>query len=604
MADDTAVSEAVAKAKLSCKPGARKNIVWRTLLPHWGHNAAGCVKDRVFVLCDEGWKSDAPLLVCLDVKDGRILWQKPVDHMDAWPSDKAKVGRECRAKEIKRWRDHMTWWNRFYWDNEKNAAAAATRREADWNRLVEEAKKDGWLFPSFANRSLRYWPCDAGNGTVRGRFGLHYSGGKEGIAAGGAPAGPELVKNFERCVREHYYIYPGWTSEGPFYGSTMGSVVSDGEFVYAVTAQEGAACYDFNGNQRWAADLASGVIGGPSAGMRIGSHHAMASPVLADDKLVYYHRDAVAMYGLDKATGRVVWKTEAPKIRDADGPKWLKGHRVVGYRGHMAPGGTPVVMRLPKAKASGEPTTVVVSGHGMVVRVSDGKMLGMVRMPLPEGAKKEVDETDTDADAGADEGEVSNTYNSWTAWKEVLYCQHMEGWVYAIRLAVEGDALKQGILWRSVEDGDNRDPNLVYHDGRLHCGPFSKGGWAALDTATGKVLATGPRPQGYSTSLGVGDGKIVMRSSGWKGNGARYTTYTILNQADLKPIGTGLLVQPKPEGEVAARHIGFLGTPYIAWGVGGITCWGNRIFIRSNDYLWCIGNPEELWQRPEESMAP
>jgi hypothetical protein len=155
MAGDKAVSEGVARAKLPCKPGDRKNIVWRTLLPHWGHNAPVCVRDRVFVLCDEGWKSDAPLLVCLDAKDGRILWQKPVDQMDAWPEEKAKVGKECRAKELKRWRDHMTWWNRFYWDNEKNAAAAATRTEADWNRLVEETRKDGWQFPSFANRSLR-----------------------------------------------------------------------------------------------------------------------------------------------------------------------------------------------------------------------------------------------------------------------------------------------------------------------------------------------------------------------------------------------------------------------------------------------------------------
>jgi hypothetical protein len=84
---------------------------------------------------------------------------------------------------------------------------------------------------------------------------------------------------------------------------------------------------------------------------------------------------------------------------------------------------------------------------------------------------------------------------------------------------------------------------------------------------------------------------------------ARYTTYTIVNLADLKQIGSGLLVQPKPEGEVAQRHIGFLGTPYIAWGVGGITCWGNRIFIRSNDYLWCIGDPTRPFVPPESVVG-
>jgi hypothetical protein len=268
----------------------------------------------------------------------------------------------------------------------------------------------------------------------------------------------------------------------------------------------------------------------------------------------------------------------------------------------MAPGGTPVVIRLPDAKAGGKPTTAVVSGHGMAVRVSDGKMLGMVRMAPPAGAKKKTDETATEDDKDLDESGPSSTYSSWTAWKDVLYCEHMEGWVYAIRLALEDGALKQEVIWRSNEDGDNRDPNLMYHNGRLYCGPFSKGGWAALDAATGRVLASGPRPSGYSTSLGVADGKMVMRSSNWSGAGARYTTYTIVNLADLKQIGSGLLVQPKPEGEVAARHIGFLGTPYIAWGVGGITCWGNRMFIRSNDYLWCIGDPDKAFVLPDVAM--
>jgi hypothetical protein len=63
-------------------------------------------------------------------------------------------------------------------------------------------------------------------------------------------------------------------------------------------------------------------------------------------------------------------------------------------------------------------------------------------------------------------------------------------------------------------------------------------------------------------------------------------------------------VQPPPSGEVAERHIAFLGTPYIGWGVAGITCRGNRIFIRSNDYLWCIGDPAKLFVPPEEVMRP
>jgi hypothetical protein len=91
------------------------------LLPHWRHNAPVVMGDRAFLLCDEGWKSDAPLLVCLDAVEGGILWQNPVDHLDAWPPDKQAEANTIRAIEIKRWRDHMTWWNKLYWDNEKTA---------------------------------------------------------------------------------------------------------------------------------------------------------------------------------------------------------------------------------------------------------------------------------------------------------------------------------------------------------------------------------------------------------------------------------------------------------------------------------------------------
>jgi hypothetical protein len=597
MANDPIVAAAVAKARLAFKPGDRKNIVWRTLLPHWGHNAPVCVKDRVFVLCDEGWKSDAPLLVCLDAKDGKILWQKPVDHMDAWPPDKATVGRECRAKELKRWRDHMTWWNRFYWDNEKHAPAVEDRTEAEWNRLLTEAKKDGWEFPAFADRAMG-GPADCGNGAHRSRFGLGVYKGRAG-----GPTDPDLVKNYERCVREHYYIYPGWTSEGPFYGSTMGSVVSDGEFVYAVTAQEGAACFDLDGDRRWVADLNCGHLPHLSAGVPIANHHSMASPVLADDKLVYYHRDAVAMYGLDKTTGKIAWKADAPTIKhEFRDWKYLKGRKPMGYRGHMTPGGTPVVMRVPEAKPGGAATTVVVSGHGMAVRVSDGRYLGMVRMPLPKDVEDMAGPEEDSGDAGGegDDG-ASSTYNSWTAAGDVLYCQNMKGWVYAVRLGVAGGDLKQDVLWRSIGPGDNRDPNLICHADRVYSGPFEvpSRGYSALDARTGRQLACGARPGGYSTSLGAADGKIVMRSSGWKSVNARYTTYRIVDLADLKPMGEGFLAHPKPEGDVAARHIGFLGTPYIAWGVGGITGWGNRLFIRSNDYLWCIGDPAKPFVPPE-----
>lgn len=544
------------------KPGMRKNVVWRTLLPNWGNNAPIAVGDKVLVLCNEGWKFNAPLLVCLDARDGKILWQKEVDHMDAWPQDQAAIGKECRAKELARWRKYMGWWNKLYWDNSLHAwkAGAAGKKGStdtmpvspEQAQLVAQAKADG----------LKMAPAQGigvGGGT-RGRYGL------------GEDLGDGLA-NFRKCVQNRYYWYQGWTSEAPWYGSVMGSVVSDGRRVYAVTALSAAACFDLDGKQVWVTDLGAKPLESGLGCHLNPVHYNMASPVLAEDKLVYYDRDGAVMLGLDKASGRIVFKTAAPVIPAATKKK---DPQYPGYDGHFSPGGTPVVMRIPTATSADAPlVTVVVSGHGMVVRVSDGAMLGQVTMPKPgeEGP-----------------GTPSSTYNSWTAQGDTLFCQNFTGWIYGIKLQLKGDVLHQEMRWRSEVRGDNRDPNLIVAGTHLIAGPVKDIGQIALDILTGKVTAKGPPPQGYSTGLAAGDGKITFRG---------HPGYTVVSLPDLKPVGSGVLLPPKPAGEVLERHIAFLGKPMIGGGWTGLTCFGNRLYARDTDYLWCIGDPDKPYLPPE-----
>jgi hypothetical protein len=555
------------------KPGESKNLVWKTLLPHWGHNSPVVANDRVFLLCEEGWKSDAPLLVCVDANSGKILWQQAVDHLDAWPEAKAKVGRECRAKELKRWRDHMTWWNRFYWDNEKHAACVQNRTEEEWNRLLAEAKKAGWEFPSFA---------DCGNEALRGRFGLGVYKGRAG-----GPTDPELVKNYERCVREHYYIYPGWTSEGPFYGSTFGSVVSDGESVYAVTAQEGAACFDLAGRRKWIVDLASGTLPNTSAGVPIAAHHRMASPVLADGLLLYFHFEDARMYALDARTGQVCWKTDMPERTEIRrGTQHRYSSR--GYCGHMGPGGSPIVMTL-------DGVTVAVTAHGAVVRVRDGKLLGQLKV---EGKRR-----DTPNDVlsqGGQPRDYGASYTAWVPWKDIVFASRMGHYTtWAIRLKVEGDELQQTLLWCSAKtDGkdDTGYPQVVWQD-RL----YTTGG-QELEPLTGKVLNRGsPRVCGYTQgnthSLACGDGKLVFATQLQSPHAGpnEVIRFAIVGIPGLKTLGVGAICEPAPVGEVRERHIAFLGYR-LFFGYATPTVWGNRIFIRSNDYLYCFGDPGQPFQ--------
>ena len=195
--------------------------------------------DKVFLLCEEGAVSDAPLLVCLDAKKGGILWQQPVDHLDAWPDAKQTEAKELRRKELQRWREHMTWWNKLYWNDATNQPAKHDK--ATWDRIAAEALAAGWQFTSHDKAELS-GPADCGNGAYRGRYGR--STGR----MNGQPTDPSLMKAYSRVGAERIYWRPGWTSEGPFYGNAMGSVVGDGKAIYAIPPLKGAAALISMGN--------------------------------------------------------------------------------------------------------------------------------------------------------------------------------------------------------------------------------------------------------------------------------------------------------------------------------------------------------------------
>ena len=120
-----------------------------------------------------------------------------------------------------------------------------------------------------------------------------------------------------------------------------------------------------------------------------------------------------------------------------------------------------------------------------------------------------------------------------------------------------------------------------------------------MDAATGRILASGPSSvAGYVTNLGFTRDLAVWK--GTKPNSGDAVTYNVVGVPDLKPRGFGHLWPEKPTGEIAERHIAALGFPRLRLSNSGLSCWGNRIFIRDNDYIWCIGDPGKPYVPPEE----
>ena len=78
--------------------------------------------------------------------------------------------------------------------------------------------------------------------------------------------------------------------------------------------------------------------------------------------------------------------------------------------------------------------------------------------------------------------------------------------------------------------------------------------------------------------------------------------HVVVSLPEMKPLGIGYLCPEAPVGDVRERHIARIGTARAVWGNAGITCWGNRIFVRNNDYLWCIGDPAKPYVPPEEYL--
>jgi outer membrane protein assembly factor BamB len=533
-----------------------ENIAWRTRMPNWCLGLPIVVGERVFAMSEPGWKSDFPELVCLDVRSGKVLWQKEINHLSLAIPD------ETKRKEIgAAWHNYLERFRgmfRLFYEvkNAKDDATAAIPdplqedggdaapspphgngpRASTKKALTDKAKAMGWMKP------------DQG-----GYFADGYRGGGYGVlrSVGGPGLAPEY-KQYERELAtyglrlETFYRF-GITREGECFSTP----VSDGKFVYVVTDQGTHACFDLEGNLKW--------MNWIEPHFNTGGHDdtICRSPLLCDGLFITdLHLGGSGatdtsyqpVIALDTATGETVWRAR---------PEPLPFSRMT-------------VTSSQVMDVDGQ--RLYIDFIGYVLRVKDGKFLLTICPELTNpnnGVLGTDDRTDT-----------------------VFYWDAIAKEIVAVKLAFGRDGiLTQEESWRAKVPTSN---SAIVHDGKIYTG------FDTIDIGTGRVTPWVNRANGSPTRwlLALAGGRIysLREGGGWS---ATTATSDVFDLSGKRLASNILMMPPTATREMRDQRIETTGRALLpgefnsecGWGFSyscSFTIAGDGLYVRSNDELICI----------------
>jgi hypothetical protein len=340
----------------------------------------------------------------------------------------------------------------------------------------------------------------------------------------------------------------------PRHGYASHTPTSDGERIYAFFGKSGVVAFDMDGNQLWQTSV--GTESGPT---RWGS---AASPMLYKNLVIVNASDeSEALVGLDKETGKEVWRAEG-----------------AGLSGTWA---TPILMDVDDAKE----LVIAIPGEIWGLNPENGKLKWY-----------------------AEGFDARSICASLAAGNGIVYCAggNPFGTSFAVRTGGKNDVTASHVVW--TEQGFARMSTPVLHHGHLY--GASRGVAYCVNAGTGervyrKRLATGeavtevqasPGGRGFGGQRGSRAEGGQFRggpSSGRSGRGRRGMSgadYGSAVLADgkvyiLTTAGVTYVFDAKPEFKLLAKNqfesddSGFNSTPAISDG---------ELFIRSNKYLYCV----------------
>ncbi len=318
----------------------------------------------------------------------------------------------------------------------------------------------------------------------------------------------------------------------PAHGYASHTPVSDGTNVYAFFGKSGVHAFDLDGNALWQAD-----VGKESDPTKWGSS---SSPVIHDDVvIVTASAESQAIIGLDRATGKELWRQEAEGL---DG-MW----------------GTPTLVKINQDRTD---LVMCVAKELWGIDPNSGKLRWF-------------------ADATGAEQAYSSVVLDGT---RVFAVTGRGGGSIAINAGGKGDVSHTNTLWEGNESASFASP--VRHNSKLYV--VSQGVVTVIDAESGdkieQVRLEGAQRTGgrfgsldYPSPIIVGDQMFYLNGSG--------QMFVFELGDELKQVAIN---------RVTADKESFGGSPAVSNG---------RLLLRSDKHLYCVTEKGETPQSSENAIA-
>ncbi|MCI0639193.1 MAG: PQQ-binding-like beta-propeller repeat protein [Gemmataceae bacterium] len=317
------------------------------------------------------------------------------------------------------------------------------------------------------------------------------------------------------------------------HGYSSSTPVTDGESVFAFFGKTGVVAFDLAGNKLWQADVGSGKHMWGTA----------SSPVLYKNLvIVNAAMESGALVGLDKKTGKEIWRKKGIS------PCWT----------------SPLIAETPtKGRTSGKSHELILSLPGKIVGYD------------PETGNELWHCQGIGKGGGAGGGFGGGGFGGFGAGYTCSTPVAKDGVVYviggggpngaptaiAVRAGGNGDVTKSHVVWRQKAGASFASP--VVSGDRLH---FVAGNAYCLKLDTGEVV--------YNERLYSGGNEYVSAVA------ADGKIFALTRTDGVHVLAAGDKFESLAHNEFAGDKSIFNASPAVSSG---------RLYIRSNEYLYCIG---------------